>query len=334
MIDEKDKKLEDVVEDVIDDKVVEDDITTVTPDLETPGEGVLDKIAGVFRRKPKEDTVEEEVVEEEVIDKDDIVEDDEVVEDKPLVNQQYEEIDPRFITAAQSYGWSPERIRSYAEEHEDIDILTLTGRMEELVADTKPVKKEDELIDNEALKALAEADPNIAEVLRTIIEPMAKRFKVTASELDTLKGQVGSQVQDKQHNEDVHNQATAEELFDASEITSLGKTSEIQTYPDGTYVLDSPVVVEREKIWKVAQQFYATGGSFKEAIKNAMQWYSGGNAKQDVKRKVVKELIEQEKRVMPKRQETKVEQQYGNEEERKAAIINDAVRKYNKEFAS
>jgi hypothetical protein len=328
-----------------DDQVVkEPDVKTVTPGLETPGKGVLDKIASVFRRDKKEDTVVEDdiTVEDDTTVEDDLIEDDTTVEgdttveddtikNDPPVKQQYVEIDPRFIAAAKAYGWSDGRIQDYANEHEDIDIITLTGRMEELVADTKPIKEE-ELIDNEALNALAEADPNIAQVVRSIVEPMAKHFKNTASELDTLKGQIGTQELDKQNQEDVRNQATAEEIFDASGVSSLGKTSDIPKYPDGTYVLDSPIVVEREKVWRVATQFYANGGSFKEAVKNAMQWYSGGSVRKDTKRKVVKELIEQEKRVMPKRQETNVEKQYASEEERKAAIINDAVRKYNKEF--
>ncbi|KKL62119.1 hypothetical protein LCGC14_2188380 [marine sediment metagenome] len=301
------------------DDIKEPDIVTTTPDLETPGEGVLDKIAKVFRREPKEEiVVDEEVVEEAVVEDDDTVEGEEVVEEEVKndtpVKQTYEEIDPRFITAAHAYGWNDSRIRGYADEHEDIEIITLTGRMEELVADTKPVKKEDELINNEAFTALAEADPNIAEMLRGIVEPMAKRFNNTASELDTLKGQIGSQEEDKQVRENVRNTATAEEIFDAAEITSLGKTSDIPTYPDGTYVLDNPIVTERDKVWRVAQQFYANGGSFKEAVNNAVQWYSGSSAKKETRRKVVKELIEQEKRVMPRRQETKVEQQYGSEE--------------------
>lgn len=319
-------------------EVIEPDVVTTTPGLETPGEGVLDKIANVFRRDKKEEPIEDDPIEEPVEDEpieDEPVEDDpeeEPVEDEPPVKQEYVEIDPRFVTAAQAYGWSPDRIRSYSEEHDAIDILTLTGRMEELVSDTKPVTKEEELIDNEAFSALAEADPNVAEMLRTIVEPMAKRLKDTTSKFDTLQGQLGKQEEDKKLNADVRNQATAEEVFDASEITSLGKTSEIPTYPDGTYVLDNPIVMEREKVWRVAQQFYANGGSFKEAVNNAVQWYNGSSVKMETRRKVVKELIEQEKRVMPKRQETKVEKQYASEEERKAAIINDAVRKYSREF--
>ena len=330
---EKDKELEEVVEEV--DEVIEPDITTVTPGLDTPGEGVLDKIAGIFRKKPPvEDVVEvdeEEPIQDEIDTEIDDVEEEENTQEKET--SQYIEIDPRFTAAATAYGWGNDRIIQYADSHEDIDIITLTARMEELTKVT-PAKAEDTLIDEAALDTLAEADPNMAQLLRGIVEPMAKRFKANTSELETLRGQLGVHEQDRHAKEEVRNQNTADEIFDASDISSLGKTSDIPKYPDGTYVVENPLVAEREKVWKIAQQFYANGGTFREAMSNAMQWYSGGSAKKDTKRKVIRELKDQEKRVMPRRQDTKVEKTYATEEERKAAIINDAVRKYNKEFSA
>lgn len=330
--DEKDKDIEEVVDEVNEEAVVEPDVITTTPGLETPGDGILDKIANVFRKTPKEEVegVDDETIEEEIDEETDEVKTE--TEEEEIKTSEYVEIDPRFSVAAKAYGWSNDRIIQYANEHEDIDIITLAGRMEELTV-TTPAKKEETLIDEAALDTLAEADPNMAQMLRGIVEPMAKRFKENTSELETLRGQLGTHEQDRVNKEEVRNQATADELFDASEITALGKTSDIPKYPDGTYVVENSLVAEREKIWKVAQQFYAGGGSFREAVTNAMQWYSGGSAKKDAKRNVIKELKDQEKRVMPKRQETKVEKTYANEEERKAAIINDAVRKYNKEFS-
>ena len=92
------------------------------------------------------------------------------------------------------------------------------------------------------------------------------------------------------------------------------------------------MVQERQKVWGIAQQFYANGGTFEGAMKEAMRWYHGSNANKDVKHKVIKELKEQEARIMPKRQEAIVEKEYASDEERKAAVINNALRKYNKEL--
>lgn len=332
------------------DVITEPDVVTTSPGLvEGPGPGILEKIASVFRPSKKEDEPEdtpEDKVEGEVEDKstdepldepEDKLEDkvDDEPEDTPEDKVEYVAIDPRFINAAGTYGWSKERIIEYAENHNDLDVVEITTRMEKSIKDNRASdisKPDDVFINEEAFKTLAEKDEGLAQAVREILDPLAKRFENTSSELDTLKGELGKYESDRNAREGVRDLELANGIFDGSGISSLGKTKDIQKYPDGTYAQGDPIVSERGKVWDVAQQFYASGGTFEGAVNNALQWYRGSSANKDMKRKVIKELKEQETRVMPKRQEAKVETEYASEEERKSAIINDAVRKYNVEL--
>jgi hypothetical protein len=326
-------------------EVIEPDIEPITPGLDAPPAGVLEKIANVFRSKPKEEPVVDNEPEQEPEQDTELDTEPEINNEPELDNEldtepkeeedRFVEVDPRFAKIADEYGWSKDKIIDYAENHDEFDIIKLAGEMQKHITvksqDDKPANKQ-AIINEEMLNSLAEKDEDLANTVRQILTPLATRFDNTSSELETLKGVLGEYEMDRQTQEEVRNQKTADELFDNSEISSLGKTDDITKYPDGTYVMNDPIVKERQKVWDVATKFYASGGTFKAAMKNALQWYGGGSAKKDAKRSVIKELKEQEKRVMPKRQDTKVEKQYASEEERKAAVINDAVRKYNKEF--
>jgi len=346
-----DIKKDDVKEE---DVITEPDVVAISPGLaEGPSPGILEKIASVFRsdsdnRKPKEKDESEDKVEDDLTDEsEDKVEDEtkdettdepeDTSDDKPEEKVEYTEIDPRFVSTAGTYGWSRERIIEYAENHDDLDVVEITTRMEKSIKDNRASsadtdKSDDVFINEEALKTLAEKDEGLAQAVREILNPLAKRFENTSSELDTLKGELGKYKSDRETKDGVRDLEVANGIFDNSGISSLGKTKDIPKYPDGTYNLSDPMVKERGKIWDVAQQFYANGGTFECAVNNALQWYRGSDANKEMKRKVIKDLKEQEERVMPKRQEAKVETEYASEEERKAAVINDAVRKYNVEL--
>ena len=333
-------------------EIKEPDVVTVTPGLEGPSPGVLQKIRDALKKKPKEeDKLADETeggtgdkVGDVVIDKDnkqDLSNDfKDSSEDKLGTSEEkyeYEEIDQRFVDAAELYGWSKERIIEYAEYHDDMDVVEMTTRMEKSIKDNrassnKPDKSisSDSFINEEALKTLAEDSPEIAQAVKGLFDPLAKRFEDTSSELKALKGTLGNYESDRKAQDSVRDMETANRIFDSSGVSSLGKTKDIPKYPDGSLDTKDPVVQERQKVWGVAQQFYANGGTFEGALKNAMQWYHGSNANKDVKHKIIKELKEQEERIMPKRQESKVEKVYASEEERKAAIIDDARRKYSR----
>ena len=333
-----------VKEPEVDAEIKEPDVATVTPGLKGPSPGVLEKIASVFRKPKVEES--EDKPEGEVDDTtgvtteattDDTSDKTDGVTAEVTTDIEYEQIDQRFVDAAATYGWSRERIIEYADNHDDMDVIEMTTRMEKSIKDNRTSNdtvSDDSFINEEAFKTLAEKDENLAQAVRDILDPLAKRFENTSSELNTLKGTLGDYESDRKAQDSIRDMEIANGVFDNSGVSALGKTKDIPKYPDGSYDLSDPVVQEREKVWGVAQQFYANGGTFESAMKNAMQWYHGSNANKDIKHKIIKDLKEQEERIMPKRQESKVEKEYASDEERKAAVINDAVRKYNIEFPS
>jgi hypothetical protein len=318
----------------------------LSPGIDAPSKGVLDKIASIFKGKPKEETEETKETddtEDAEADKE-TKETDESDEAEDKGEESYDEIDPRFISAAREYGWDDEHIIRYAEGHTDAEVLEMVGLFEKTLGKAElklerteePIKEE--LFSEEELSKYAEAfdvdKDTLKGMLTTMTKPLAENLNNVSSELETIKGSLGKKEEFEHIKEEARNVEVANTIFDKSEISSLGETKDIAKYPDGSYVINDPIFQERSKVWDVAKAFHASGGTFEQAMKNAMQWYKGSSAEKDVKRKVIKDLKEREERVMPKRTEQQGVETYASEEDRKAALINDAVAKYNKEFPS
>jgi hypothetical protein len=334
-----DDEKKDELENKVEEDNTEEQEQFVSPGVSGPSEGVLSKIASVFKKKPQEEVVEDtiEVVDDTVeVDKtgevDDTTEDTETKEDK----DKYEEIDPKFIEVARKYGWDDSRIIDYAENHSEEDLVILNNLMQDNI--NKSVSKDDKTdvvsddVNTDELLKLAGDDPKLIALVKKAIGPLAKRVADFSSDSEKLTKELGEQKQSDLLKEELRNLDAANSMFDASGISSLGKTENIPKYPDGSFVQNDPAFQERSKVWDIAQMFYANGGTFKEAVDNAVQWYKGNNAEKDIKNKVIKDLKKQEERVMPKRTESKGEVVYVNDEERKAAIVNAALSKYNKEL--
>jgi len=321
--------------------------TAKEAELDGPSPGMLEKIASIFKRGPKKEPTEEESAEEAepdsgadeaaAGDEEESVETGGAETDK---KDEYEEIDPTFVKVARKYGWDDKRIIDYAEGHSEEDVLLLSSLMQDFLtksqSDDKTVIEdktaENELLDSKALLELAEGDPKVAAALKRAIEPLAKQLESISSTSEELKKALGSKEEERRIEETVRNYEIAMEMFDKAGIPSLGKTEELPTYPDGSFVINHPAFQERAKVWDVAQAFYATGGTFKKAMENALQWYKGGNLEKEIQDKIVKDLKKQEQRVTPRRQSASETKVYANEEERKADVINEALRKYNKEL--
>jgi len=313
----------------------------LSPGITGPSPGILDKIASIFSGKKKtEDTEEQEETtetDEEKVDKVENEEEEKSEDDETTEKVEYDEIDPRFISAARNYGWNDSRIIEYAKEHSDQDVLTMVGLFEGIVGKAQPEldkpeeKVQDELLDEETLSKYAEAFGVDKAVIKGIADkmtgPLADRLNTVSSELESMKGSLGKKDEQEQQTEFIRNMDVANRVFDSSNISSLGITKDIPKYPDGSLVINDPTFQERNKIWDVANTFYATGGTFEHAVENAMQWYRGTSAEKDVKRKVIKDLKEQEERVMPKRTEQHGVETYASEEDRRAALIEAALDK-------
>lgn len=334
MTKELDKK-EDLIEDLEikpEDEVKKKEEDFVSPGVSAPSPGVLDKIAGIFK-KAKPETVPEIEPETEP-------EEESAVETKGLEKDEYEEIDPKFIEVAQAYGWDDQRIIKYAEEHSETDTLLLTNLMQDYVTKVKPkagiehpaTTFGETIKDTETFLKLAEESPQVATLLEEILKPLAKRLDDVSQVSEEMRRDSETRKEADKIREDVRNFETANDIFDKSEIPSLGKIKNAPTYPDGSYVMNNPIFQERKKVWGVAHAFYAAGGTFQQAVKNALQWYKGQDVEKDVKDKIIKNLKKQEERIMPKRQEPSGVKTYTNDEERKKDLINTALSKYNIEL--
>ena len=98
--------------------------------------------------------------------------------------------------------------------------------------------------------------------------------------------------------------------------------------PDGTYDLRSKAFKARAKIFDVADMFHSKGNiSWPSAIQEAMNWYKGQGRESVIKQKVIKDIKAQEKRVTPRRVGKSVVKTYESEEEEKADVVMDAMKK-------
>ena len=287
--------------------------------IDRPTPGILDKIAGIFKRKEVEQPVE--VVEEESVE--------EIKEEIEEVEPQYELIDPKFVDTAKAYGWSDKRIVEYAQKHSDIDVVTMTGLMGKSSQTPQKTEPEKGFYDEEALAKLAEEDETVKAFIEQFAKPLAMRLKDVSSELEGLKTGLQTQEESRKAQKDISNMEIANEVFDTAELKALGNTKEIPKYPDGSFDLTDSVVQERQKVWEIAKLFHAKGGSFKSAMDNAVRWYKGSGAEADMEKRVINKLKKQETKVFPQRTTQKVAKTYGSEEERKADVINTALAKYN-----
>lgn len=330
----KEELEEEQVEEKAEDKVEEEE-EFLSPGVSGPSKGILDKITSVFKKaEPEDDNTEETEETEEVEDEETSEESEDKGETEEKV--EYEEIDPKFIETAKKYGWDNDRIVIYAENHSDEDLLLMSNLMLDNIQKTvskssEEVDEDKGVLDDEIYK-LAGDDPKLKAILEQAISPLAKRLNDLSSNSNKVREELEEREKDDKLQAELRNMEVANSIFDKSGISSLGKTDNIPRLPDGSYVTSDPVFKERSRMWDITQAFYANGGTFKQAVDNAIQWYKGGAAEKDVKKKVIKDLKEQEERVMPKRSESKVEKTYANEEERKAAIIKDAVAKYDVEL--
>ena len=292
--------------------------------IDRPASGVLDKIASIFKRKEEPEEIEEEEVKEETEGTEEV---EEVKEET-----QYTQIDQKFVDAAKAYGWSDQRIIKYAEEHSDIDIITMTGLMEKPSQTPQKSEPEKGFYDEEALAKLAEEDETVKAFIDKFAKPLATRLKDVSSELEGLKTGLKTQEDSRKAQKEVSNMEIANEAFDSAKLKALGKTGEIPKYPDGSYDLTDPAVRERQKVWEIAQLFHAKGGSFKSAMDNAIRWYKGSGAEEDMEKRVITKLKKQEDKVFPQRTTQKVAKTYASEEDRKADVVNAALAKYGREL--
>ena len=255
---------------------------------------------------------------------------------------EYEEINPNFVEAAQKANWTDAQIVEFVDKNDysndDLDELigdVLAGVAEkpsEKPPEEKPPEKEPE----EKKTPDAKLDDLLKEgklspEIQSVLSEISTNFKTMGQDLATLKEGVGKTKADEAINEYVGMEDLANKMFDktAEEFEEFGKTAELPRFPDGRIVPIGPSFDARSKVWDMAVKLWKTGTAFDVAMEDALQWHKGSSAEKRVRAKVVKDLKKNESKLTPKRSEKNVQKQYaeGEEDERKADVVKAAFAK-------
>ena len=264
-------------------------------------------------------------------------------EDKTELNKdskenEYEQINPTvampFVQAAIQKGWSRERIRDYAAKHDDADLLIMTGLLggenvaaEETDKDDKQTFKLDEALFDKL--SLEDEDKG---VLKELLSPLVSQLSDKEKMIKDLESRLDLRETTEKQSDGVKRFNLANEMFDAvsEDLPSFGKTDGIPTYPDGTPIESSPEVKLRSKLFKTASVLYNSGEyGFKQAMDIAIDAYKGSAGKKEFSNSMIKKLKKGEQKLSAKGKQKQTTTKYTNERERKAAVINDSLKKHN-----
>jgi len=256
---------------------------------------------------------------------------------------EYEPIDPRLVAAGRARGWSDEKIIKVAEEDESIletlaeamDVVKKAGGV--VTSEVKPAPKtEDEkksedslkkvVLDDEALSDLREQFGDKA--VDAAILPLTEKLNSAIDAVNALRGDVAGQKKVSAQVSFNRKIASANRVFDEASETfpTLGKTKDLPKSADGKIDATSAAFVERSKIFDIASGFESLGMPFDVAMKNAMQWYAGGDNK-SLQRKIVKDLNERKKKFSPRPLSKKTQKTYKSREAEGVALITDVMEK-------
>jgi hypothetical protein len=250
--------------------------------------------------------------------------------------EEYEEVDPRFTEAARKYGWSDEQIVAYAEDHDDRDLVMLTGMMEKT---QQPVDSDDVVDDTKESDPYAdllrqlEADSAVGGEAAKLLRSLVTDLRDTKAELAEVSGAQNEAKETQERAVWLGRLQAADEAFDkaAEEFPELGATKTLLRLPDGSLSPADDAVKVREQLFTMAGTLYSSGKTWTEAVKDALRWYRGGR-EDIVEARVLKKIKDGSKRVMPKRERRHQTRKFANEIEEKAAVVNEALRRHNVEL--
>ena len=241
------------------------------------------------------------------------------------------ELDPRLEAAGKAMGWDSDKIALVAET--DMTILEdIATRLE--ASDTHRQDDKDEtaneqagLVDKEALAKLEEKlGEGGKEVLAALMKNVEAKFAAKFGEVEEFQA---SEKKRREMQEMAGRATIADDVFDkhAEQFKELGISKDLPRNDKGELV-NSPQLKLRDKIYQVAQMFHQTqGGSFENAMNEAVQHYAGGQATNVAARQVVKDLKKQKKRFTPRPTGRKTVRVFKNTDAKASHIVQRAMRK-------
>lgn len=248
---------------------------------------------------------------------------------------EYEEIDPRFVDAARRYGWSDDRIVSYAEGHDDRDLVALTRMMEDGAVDNEPADAEPEP-DTDVSRVLdeIEASEDIGDPVKQMLKSLVSDLQNTKAQLNSITTAQKDAKRNDEQQEWIGRAREADTQFDAAakEFTELGSFDTLKRLPDGSLNTTDPAVQTRERLFGIAVALFKGGEDWNSAVRGALQWYKGGRSDDAVEDRVLQKIKSNAKRLSPRREPRHQTRKFKNDEEEKAFVINSALAKHGVEL--
>lgn len=230
-------------------------------------------------------------------------------------------IPDEFIAVVEKLGWDKEEIIKFASDYSDEDLLDMIPFLMEEDESGEP---EEPAKEKETPSHKAESKPE---------EKENQELKELKAELAAIKEKLS--IVDKEAEAQQHQAVmdVVNEVFDEAgkEFEVFGSTDKLPRFPagpkKGQLVPNSPQVKAREAAWEIAGPLINAGMHPKQAMEKAITWYKGAHLEKDVKRSLIKDLKNSEKKLSAKRTSKETTPSYESEEERQIAFVKEQAAK-------
>lgn len=230
-------------------------------------------------------------------------------------------IPDEFIAVVEKLGWDKEEIIKFASDYSDEDLLDMIPFLMEEDESGEP---EEPAKEKETPSHEAESKPE---------EKESQELKELRKELAEIKQSIKTANEAKEVQEYDMLIAHINDTFDevGKEFEVFGKTKDLPVFPagpkKGQYVPNSPQMKARNAVWEIAGPLISSGMNPNEAMDKAITWYKGAHLEKDVKRNLIKDLKQSEKKLSAKRTSKETMPSYESEEERQIAFVKEQAAK-------
>ena len=238
-----------------------------------------------------------------------------------------------FSDAAEALGWSSDSIIEFASSGNSGKPYTndeLQSMIPDLLAQLKEedesegdkLDKNDKSSETDRIEDKVKTqETKLTEIPDELREQLKKEI-LDELNLGDMQSEFQSLKEDRQRQRDIAVLNRANELFDdtSKEFEIFGKTKNLPTYPAGRHkgslISSNPAVKARTEVFGDALAFMSHYGvTIDEAMTKAINAYAGKHLKDDVRRKIIKDLKSHEKVLSGSRVSKEIRKSYPSERE-------------------
>ena len=196
-------------------------------------------------------------------------------------------IPEEFTEAATKAGWTEDDITEFTSDYTDEELKEMIPSL--IVEDSKELENPADKIPEKVEKKVEDSQED--EKTQKLLE------RIEA--LEKTQGKSQEETEQQKLKGLVHQ---ASQMFDetSKEFEVFGKTEELPTFPDGRIVSTSPQMKARNEVWDLAFTLHKSGMDFDSAMSVSLNAYKGKNLAKDVKRSIIKDLKQHEKKLSGK----------------------------------